>query len=335
MRIRFPRYSLADILTERLAFKAGLLLSMTEILNHLNSSSEREIIESSEKHLIVLRAEDFEQLYLTLLKNTGYLHEDYEPDPAGIAIYHKYKDTSLEPVVQGVLKILTTSMRTCVENALKKEVKEWDPKPLFIESLKQFGKDGVTVLSEFLACQHAYQMLSFDTNLRYDDWSSTVSLSDLFLSQKNNSESNKFFDQRYIDYLYKNYSSIEKIHWRKFEELTAEYFQSQGFKVEIGPGSNDDGVDIRVWSPDDFSEQGIIQCKRVKDKIEKSIVKSLYADVLYNNAMYGLIVTTSELSPGSRSVISQRGYPIQEINKVNLLKWLNDLKTPGRGISRK
>ncbi|HBD9375992.1 TPA: restriction endonuclease [Legionella pneumophila] len=335
MRIRFPRYSLTDILTERLAFKAGLLLSMAEILNHLNSSDERELIESSEEHLIVLRAEDFEQLYFTLLKNTGYIHEDYEPDPAGISIYHKYKDTPLESVVPGVLNILTTSMRTCVENAIKKGVKEWDPTPLFIESLKQFGKDGVTILYEFLECQHAYLMLNLDTNLRYDDWSSSISLSDLFLSQNNNSESNKFFDQRYIDYLYKNHSSLEDINWRKFEELTAEYFHSQGFNVEIGPGSNDDGVDIRVWSPNDFNELGIIQCKRVKDKIEKAIVKSLYADVLYNNAMYGLIVTTSELSPGSRSVISQRGYPIQEINKVNLLKWLNDLKTPGRGISRK
>ncbi len=37
------------------------------------------------------------------------------------------------------------------------------------------------------------------------------------------------------------------MHWRKFEELTAEYLQREGFNVELGPGINDDGVDVRIW----------------------------------------------------------------------------------------
>jgi restriction system protein len=128
------------------------------------------------------------------------------------------------------------------------------------------------------------------------------------------------------------------MHWRKFEELTAEYFKREGFNVELGPGSNDDGIDVRVWTPtQDMASDPphmIIQCKRQKDKVEKVVVKGLYADVQFQNAECGLIVTTSELSPGAKKVISIRGYPIEEINNAGLRKWLTALQVPGSGIVR-
>ncbi|HBD7396234.1 restriction endonuclease [Legionella longbeachae] len=334
MKFRFPQYSLIDILAERIGYKAGLLLSLPEILKLLTPLNFKEIILSSEKNSIILRAEDFEHIYFTLLKCIGYLQIDYEPDPLGVSIYHKYKDTKLD-IVKGVLSILVKFTNDCVEDAKQRGSDKYDPTPLFIESFKQFGKDGIEILHEFLQHQHAFQMLSLDTNFRYDDWNSIISLEDLFLSQKNNAETRKYLDQRYINYLSQNYSEIESINWRKFEELTAEYFSNHGFKIELGPGAKDDGVDIRAWNSDNLNELTIIQCKRQKSKIDKVIVKGLQSDVIYNNAKYGLIVTTSELSKGARETISTRGYPIEEINKPHLMNWLNQLKTPGRGIIRK
>jgi restriction system protein len=128
------------------------------------------------------------------------------------------------------------------------------------------------------------------------------------------------------------------MHWRKFEELTAEYFKRDGYNVELGPGSNDDGVDVRVWKASQDEENDpphiIIQCKRQKSKVEKVVVKGLYADMLFQKADYGLIVTSSELSPGSKQTIIARGYAIEEIDNKGLRTWLETLQTPGTGIVR-
>lgn len=83
-----------------------------------------------------------------------------------------------------------------------------------------------------------------------------------------------------------------------------------------------------------MNELTIIQCKRQKNKIDKVIVKGLHSDIIFNNAKFGLIVTTSELRKGARETISTRGYPIEEVNKNHLTHWLNELKTPGKGIIR-
>jgi len=144
-----------------------------------------------------------------------------------------------------------------------------------------------------------------------------------------------FFDQRFIDFLSVNHEKIGAIHWRKFEELVGECFDKFGYKVELGPGTNDDGVDLRVWS-DQFAEipEYIIQCKRQKAKIEKVTVKGLYADVLHEGAKMGLLVTTSEFSPGARKTVSARSYPVEEVNGQMIKSWLQELRTPGTGIVR-
>ena len=81
-------------------------------------------------------------------------------------------------------------------------------------------------------------------------------------------------------------------------------------------------------------QQRLVQCKHQKDKVEQVIVKGLYADLQAENAQYGVLVTTSELAPSAKAVITTRGYPIQEVDKVVLGEWLKKLRTPGTGIVR-
>ncbi len=130
---------------------------------------------------------------------------------------------------------------------------------------------------------------------------------------------------------------MPEMHWRKFEELAAEFFHREGYHVELGPGSNDDGVDVRIWQRNSEPTDKplcLVQCKRQKAKVNRVIVKGLYADVQYEGAEYGVIVTTSELSPAARSTVAARGYPIQEVEREGLKKWLSVLRTPGTGIVR-
>ena len=54
----------------------------------------------------------------------------------------------------------------------------------------------------------------------------------------------------------------------------------------------------------------------------------------FEKATYGVIVTTSELSPGAKTSISARGYAIEAVERNGVKSWLKKLRTPGTGIVR-
>ncbi len=169
------------------------------------------------------------------------------------------------------------------------------------------------------------------------NWTNPIELKKLFTGTAIAPEQGKFIDQRFIDYLSNNNDRLPEMHWRKFEELVAEFFHREGYTVELGPGSDDDGVDVRVWKsgakPTD-NPLCLVQCKRQNAKVERVIVKGLSADVLFEEAEYGIIVTTSELSPGARTTITAGGYPIKEVEREGVSKWLITLRSLETGIIR-
>lgn len=165
---------------------------------------------------------------------------------------------------------------------------------------------------------------------------SIAALSDLFDRADCSSRSARFFDQRFIDFLVANLEELPRIHWRQFERLVAEYLHRQGYEVELGPGSNDDGVDIRIW-PSEAEVDGppllIVQCKRQRAKIEKVVVKALWADVQAEGATRGMVATTNSISPGAASTIAARGYSIDSADQAAIVHWLQTMRTPGQGPS--
>lgn len=153
---------------------------------------------------------------------------------------------------------------------------------------------------------------------------------DLFRSEDLGTLHGHFFDQRFIDYLQANFERLGDIHWRKFEGLAGEFFEREGFTVDIGPGRNDDGVDLRIYPRDAEPERPpliIVQCKRQKEKIGKTLLKSVYADVVHEGAESGLIVTSSWLSPGTEIMRTARNYPIEAADRDTLRTWVAKLKT--------
>jgi restriction system protein len=166
--------------------------------------------------------------------------------------------------------------------------------------------------------------------IRNVDWRDTVDLKGLFKSAGLETQHARFFDQRYIDYLSRNFDKIDQLHWRKFEGFTAEYFEREGYRVVLGPGSNDGGVDLRVYPFDADPSRPpmiLVQCKRQKAKIDKVLVKSVFADVLDERADSGLIVTTSTLSPGAETTRTARNYPVEAADRSTIRKWLNELRS--------
>ena len=287
--------------------------------------------------MIRIRAEDLEDLFYKLMHRVGYTEEEFNGDVLGVGLYHKYRGTDKEEIHLGVRQLFVDIWPKVMEQTVKAGNKLLDPTPFIDAANKQYGAEGALLALELVKVMDRGLRLSPHNFLRYTEWENIVELSSLFEGSKDEPAYGRFIDQRYINFLHANFEKLGEIHWRKFEELTAEFFNRAGFKVEIGPGRNDDGVDVRVWLPEQNESEAphiIIQCKRQKAKVEKVIMNGLYADVQHNEADIGLIVTSSELSPGARDTIRARSYPIHEVSNSEIAKWMAELRVPGSGIVR-
>ncbi|RBB37277.1 restriction endonuclease [Burkholderia reimsis] len=334
--IIFDPHTLADSLSETAGYKAGLTLSVEGLCDTLTGTSFPDTIRASETSAVRIRSEDYEDLFYALLDAIGFTEERYGGFAHDSAkLFHKYKKESLKEY-EGALEIFTRLWPKITEEARSKGG-SIDPSPIVLEAYHQFGKLGAQIAIEYIDVFDRALRLYPHSGPRYVEWAYALSLDGLFTGTDLPPEVGTYIDQRYINFLYKNPEKLGEMHWRKFEELTSEFFVREGFRVEIGPGSNDDGVDVRIWNADERKDNPplcLVQCKRTKAKIEKVVVKGLYADVLFEEATQGLIVTTSELSPGARASITTRGYPIEEVNQEGVKTWLSALRVPGTGIVR-
>lgn len=332
----FGPKTLADTLSETVGYKSGLALSVNEMCDHLCGTHFPDILRASEENGARLRSKEYEYLFYKLLHKIGYTTDEYDGDITGTGLFHKYKHTALEEWI-GVTELFAKIMPKLVEETVRTKQKSIDPSLFLQACFDNYGAVGLEIAVDRLKAYNKGLYLHPSIRLRYIEWKSKVALTFLFSGTLDEPEVGRFIDQRFIDYLSANQERLSNIHWRKFEELTGEFFHREGYQVELGPGSNDDGVDVRLWKPGQKIEDNphiLVQCKRQKAKVEKVIVKGLYADVTYEGADYGLVVTTSELSPGAKATIVARGYPIQEVERSGLESWLIKLRTPGTGIVR-
>jgi restriction system protein len=326
---------LPDNLTEIAGYKAGLAMSIEEICDHLTGTSFPDAVRNGETSGIRLRSEEYEDLYYHLLHRIGYTRDLYRgPSIEQARLFHRFKANAAElDFFMEVSSVMTHLMRTGIRNGA---LKPTDPNAILPEVERMFGVPGVKIAIEM------YEIIIRGIRMNPhrgigSQWIDSLELKGLFKGTDQQPEKGRFIDQRYIDYLSNNQDRIGDMHWRQFEKLTAEFYERDGYKVDLGPGSGDDGVDVRVWKPDANpvdSPLCIVQCKRQKDKIEKVVVKGLHADVQFEQAAYGVIVTTSELSPGAKTTISARGYDIQAVERDGVKGWLARLRTPGTGIVR-
>jgi restriction system protein len=340
MAMNFSPGVFADYLSEIAGQKVGLALSVPELCDHLSGDHRNlgDVLLRSEKSGLRIRSEEFEAVCYRLLHRIGYTEEEENGIPPQIKLYHKYKhNPRLLGIYEGVSKIFNEMMMGLIEETTKGGGKSLDPTQIMKRCALEFGRTGLDMAMEHIKGLDHHMRISPHTLSRYDEWVTPLGLKALFSGTLETPERGKFIDQRFINYLSNNDHRLGEMHWRKFEELTAEYFEREGFRVEIGPGTNDDGVDVRLWkpeTPEDAKPTCLIQCKRQKAKIEKIIIKGLAADVQFMGADYGMIVTTSELSPGAQTTISARGYPIQVVERDAVKTWLTRLRTPGTGIIR-
>jgi restriction system protein len=158
-------------------------------------------------------------------------------------------------------------------------------------------------------------------------WDGSTPLSHLFGEELITQAPEMYLDQQFLDYLARNPDSLDRIHWRNFERLCAEFFRRAGYEVELGPGRSEGGVDIRVW-PNSDARLGppllLIQCKRYKrgKEVKVEYVKALWADVHFAGAQRGLLATTSTVAPGGRKICEVRAWPLGIAENRDVSRWI-------------
>lgn len=328
---------LINELFEITGYKTGLCLTYKDMAKFLADTYYLDLLEANLNGVIRIRPEEYEEMYFSILRGTGHIPLEYPtPGPFVCAqLLHRYKDDKKK---QNIIIEVYSLFVNWLENQFKglKPNSSISPTSFIDESKKKFGLEGLEISLEIMQMQINYQETSPWNQIRRVNWKNTIELKALFESESLQTYYGNFIDQRFIDYLNNNFDDIGRINWRKFEGLTCEYFKRQGYFVEIGRGRNDGGIDARIWKSKEDSENPpliLVQCKRQKEKIDRVIVKALYADVLHEKAESGLLVTCSEVSKGAKSDCNARGYNIRFSERRSMKEWISEMRTPYKGLT--
>jgi restriction system protein len=330
--IWMARESFVSSFVEIVGFKAGLVLTAEKLAEHLGSHDPDLAKRLLDPEVGGFRMEStgYEDAVAHLLHQVGVLDTPVAGMPVA-DVFHKFRgDPERDPLIEPVGELFVEALKMGSIYGMVR-LPTPDLSPFIKRAGELYGPLGTDVAAEYERGVARYLVRSPWLQTRHIDWKDERELADLFKSEKLESMHGQFFDQRFIDYLAKNFEDeIDDIHWRQFEGMAAEHFGREGFRVELGPGRNDDGVDLRVFpakADPTLPPMIIVQCKRERRKIGKSLVKAVWADTVHEKADSGLIVTTSSLSPGAETLRTARAYPVDAIDRPKLRAWIEAMKS--------
>ncbi|MBL0352531.1 MAG: restriction endonuclease [Candidatus Dechloromonas phosphoritropha] len=330
-----PTNEFAAFFGEQVGLKSGLALTRDELVTHIGGNDPiASAIASVSDDLVRLRAAEVEDAFQRVLFRLGRLDREFVGHGPTLLHIKYHADAEKSSYLLQVLALLGDVHFNGGKHSLNDG---FDKEHFFEKVSSNLPSDAIPIAVELIGLIELSERASpwqWHPD-RQVAWKDTVDLKGLFSSESLDATHGTFFDQRFIDYLSANFDRIDNINWRKFEGLAAEFFVRSGYTVDVGPGRNDGGVDIRAWNLGATPTEPpliLIQCKRQKEKVGKTVVKALWADVVDENATSGLVVTSSALAPGADTVRRARSYPIEVADRATLKDWLSQLKTPGTGI---
>ena len=117
---------------------------------------------------------------------------------------------------------------------------------------------------------------------------------------------------------------LSDLRWRDFEKILAALLGSQGYEVELGPGRNDGGVDIRLLQRDPIGDiLTLVQAKRYSPhrKIKLEAVQALYGVSTAEGADRSMFATTSTYSPSARTFAARDNVPMVLHTSSDVQRW--------------
>ena len=134
-------------------------------------------------------------------------------------------------------------------------------------------------------------------------------------------------DEELYGYFRGRPDALGNLHWRDFEKIIAALMESQGYQVELGPGSGDGGVDVRLLQRDPIGDvMTLVQVKRYREnrRIHLEAVQALHGAVAADGASKGMFVTTSTYSPSAKRFAARRNVPMTLHTTTDVQEWCKD-----------
>ena len=128
-------------------------------------------------------------------------------------------------------------------------------------------------------------------------------------------------------YFGKNVDQLTRLTWREIEILVAELLQARGFQAELGPGSGDGGVDVRLVQRDPIGDiLTLVQVKRyrVDRRIELQAVQALYGAEVAYGAQGSMFITTSDYQPAAMRFAGRENVRMDLYISDDVRNWCND-----------
>jgi restriction system protein len=308
---------------EQVAIDTGILLSSSNIKEAITESEMSEwgfFFDGSPDEVTGVRPEFIEDIVRVLRVSVGNL-----PDatPGFVVASDKMRDLlekgfDVDKIIEASEKVISSKKDKIIDEETINEI------------TKASKQDRLAVI-EFFTGVNEY--LNRSLKMNYPDvveWNGAIELSKLFDGEIIPDDPDEYFDQRFLDYLAKNEGRLENMHWRNFERLCAEFFKRKGFIIKLSPPTKDGGIDIRIWSNEEYKKKSpfiVVQCKRYKksNKVDIEYVKAFWTDLEFENAKRGLLATTSHIAIGGKKICKVRKWPLSIAENESVNKWVKSM----------
>jgi HJR/Mrr/RecB family endonuclease len=113
-----------------------------------------------------------------------------------------------------------------------------------------------------------------------------------------------------------------------FEEVVANLFEEEGYKIILTPPRSDGGKDIYAYKTDLLTQvKYLVECKRYvpPHKVDVGVARQLYGVVQQEQASGGIIVTTSYFTQPARDFAKQVEYQLFLTDFDDLTQWFKRL----------
>jgi hypothetical protein len=130
-----------------------------------------------------------------------------------------------------------------------------------------------------------------------------------------------------IDKVNRNFTLIHNLSSRQFEELVAELFDKEGYKVTMTKETRDGGKDILIIEHKRIGNFIIyVECKRhsMNNPIGVRLVRELFGTVIADRATAGVLITSSYFSIPAIQFKEQVKSQLSLIDYYDLKKWIDD-----------
>ena len=103
----------------------------------------------------------------------------------------------------------------------------------------------------------------------------------------------------------------------RFERELAALFRSQGYNVEVTPGSGDHGVDIILRRA---GRTTVVQCKQNKHPVGPAVARELYGTLIASKADDGILAAVGGVTSGVHTFFSDKPLRVMELSEILTLQ---------------